>query len=218
MFDCKKLSIINTIDKTPILSNKNYLILKRYALDDDAFVRSSVARTLVHFVNEQTKTILLELTKDKEALVRVEAIDSLSVYHYHDVERVLKKIIIEEQDDLARSYAILSWSDVTNSLNNDCASKRFLYQWLEKEKCEDCILSCYYGLYLFGEESYLNQIFDFLKKDDYHLRCSAIHLLDSLLRSKNKIQIKNELNLLLEYETSVAVKEGAKQLLRQINE
>ena len=53
----------------------------------------------------------------KDVLVRVEAYDSLAVFSFDEVEKQLEKFMIVEKDVLARSYAILSWADVTLSLN-----------------------------------------------------------------------------------------------------
>lgn len=113
----EKINLLNEYRDIENLSEKHLKVLQEFSSDEDGLVRSMVAPLLVDFINETVKDILLKLAQDQDVLVRVEAYDSLAVFSFDEVEKQLEKFMIVEKDVLARSYAILSWADVTLSLN-----------------------------------------------------------------------------------------------------
>ena len=120
------------------------------------------------------------LANDKDALVRTEAYDSLSGSPSKNMQKVLKQAIVHEPNALARSYAILSWADVTQALGVHKKQKKFLKQ-LKKlpkiKKSEHCMLSFYYAKYVLGHKKSLKKLLAFLNSSDYQICCCAVNLL-----------------------------------------
>ena len=70
-----------------------------------------------------------------------------------------------------RSYAIDSWIYVQQHLcTNETEVIGYLNAILEKESNNNCILNCLYGKYSFGEKNVLNEILNYIKNTDYHIR------------------------------------------------
>lgn len=191
-------------------------VLKQFSKDKDENVRYDVAELIVRFVNEEAKDILLKLAIDKDVLVRIEAYDSLTIYIYKDVEKFLLKAIRKEKKNrLACYYAIKAWAEVTYNLNNHLSgqlkfvrhqkhSKRF-------QKSERCMLAWCFAEYLLNEEEDLSQLYLFLRSKDIYIRCSTVGLLRDLLSYSQKTEeIKQEIEVLLKREKSIAVKDAIK--------
>lgn len=212
----EKINLLSEYDDIAILSEEHFLILQKFSFDEDSTVRSLVASLLVDFVNEAAKNILIRLAQDDEVLVRTEAYDSLAVFPFNDVEIFLSSVMQTESDNLARSYAILSWADVTVALSRvsselilDIEDKRAL------EKSTDCSLSYCYVLYIFGNKEILEELLSYLKNSDYQIRCATIALLDEIIDERNAKRIKDSLAILLITEDTVAVKTRIKRFLEE---
>ena len=119
----KKIETLSKLDDISVLTNEHFSYLCERSSDEDSTVRSMVASLLVNFVNDTSKSILLRLAEDEDSLVRTEAYDSLSVFSCIEVEYFLEKKIISEKNNLARSYTILSWTDVFLSIHSDILNK-----------------------------------------------------------------------------------------------
>lgn len=122
-------------------------------MDSDWFIRSRVPVLLMDILNQESLAILITLANDKNPLVRTEAYDSLSVFPFQQAIDSLYIAIEKEQDDLARSYAILSWADciaLLNQIGNDKIN--FAENQKTNEKSKICILSWLYSLCKFGEK------------------------------------------------------------------
>ncbi|MCL2311363.1 MAG: HEAT repeat domain-containing protein [Firmicutes bacterium] len=213
----EKINLLSTYNDIDILSNEQFLILQKFSNDKDETVRSMSAPFLVHFINEDSKKVLFKLAKDGDSLVRTEAYDSLSVFPFKDVEKFLRNAIGNEKDELARRYSILSWIDVVIALSLvNVDNMIFLKNIKNKEQSDECVLSCYYGLYLFGELKYFKNILSFLNNDDYHLKCSVLNYLRELKNNKNKLEIEKAISPLLS-DSSIAVKDSAQRLLTELS-
>lgn len=203
----EKIDLLNSYDDLDELTDKHFAVLRSLSTDDDAYVRSLVASLLVDFDNKESRNLLLMLATDDDPLVRTEAYDSLSAFCFPEVEKKLIDVIAIEKDDMARSYAILSLVNVVLHLESDPNQYVKLLQKLElSEKSDACILGRCYGLYLFGDDSYLEKVLSFLEHGDYHLRCMTLNLLPEIITEKNESQILDSIALLAMREESVAVK------------
>ena len=161
---------------------------------------------------------MLNLALDKEALVRCEAYDSLSEFIFKDVEEFLKKSIIREKDELACSYAIMSWSEVIVNMYSEFSDYILFIDNVKEidmvKNNENCMLNCAYARYLFNGESELNEILKFIKSEDYHIRCATINTLYDVIDDNNKKEILRVLKKVLETEKVVAVKESLREFLK----
>lgn len=212
----EKINLLQEYDDLALLSDEQLKILKELSLDDDNTVRSMVAPLLVDFINEDSKSVLIRLAQDKDELVRTEAFDSLSVFPFQDVADFLEKAIISETNGLARSYAILSWADVLFLLNGVTDEKlEFAQHMKETEKSTDCTLSWCYALFIFGNESFLNELLGFLKNGDYQIRCTTLALLSDIINPSNKAQIKEAVAILLIVESTESVRDRAERFLKE---
>lgn len=216
----EKFHLLTKYEHASTLSKKDFKTIAAFSKDPDAFIRSICAKLLVNFVTPQAKRLLLNLANDKNASVRTEAYDSLSVFPSKKVQKTLKKAIFHEKNKLACSYAILSWADITQTLGVHKKQEKFLKE-LKKlpkiQKSEHCMLSCYYAKYLFGHKKAIHKILMFLQSADYQIRCSAIHILWELASSDNTSLIQHALEQLLPHETCASVSNNAKELLQFID-
>lgn len=213
----EKISLLNSYDDIVVLSNEHFLILQELSNDIDSIVRSLVAQLLVDFINETAKTILIRLAQDDDPLVRTEAYDSLAVFPFNDVEAFLKNALQKENDDLARSYAILSWADVVLLLQHGSTENiSFLLEQNNAEKYSNCNLSWCYAQYLFGDKTVLTKLLSFLKNENYQTRCATISMLNEIINEDNKELIRKTLTKLLMSEDTIAVKDRAKRLLSEL--
>ncbi len=120
----------------------------------------------------------------------------------------------------ARSYAIDSWIYVQQHLcTNETEVIGYLNAILEKESNNNCILNCLYGKYSFGEKNVLNEILNYIKNTDYHIRYSVLAIIQLILEDENyteecKRKIKITLTELLKREKANAVKEQAEEIMR----
>ena len=217
----KKLQLLISYEERAELKEKHLKKLLKFSKDKDSLVRSSAASILINFENKAAKEALLELAGDKKAMVRCEAYDSLSVFHRKDVEKFLKKAVEEEENELALSYAIMSWADVAAARGKNVEEKRsyatHLQRIMQIKKWNQCSMSCFYAEYVLGRKSAIEGIIYYLEGSDYRLRCGAINLLGLLAEDENRGFIKESLEKRLEHEETAAVRSAAEKLLKEIS-
>jgi len=219
MTDDKKINqIVNQIDSLEDVDNltdEHFEIVRKYVSHKDAFVRSRCAYmlgefTFAEFRTEESFKLLIHLCSDEDAFVRTEAYDSLSLRSDRRSETLLYKAIQNESDELADRYAILSWCDVVYCLHEKYDDDiKFLLKVIETGKCP---LECWYGLYRFGNRQALNKMLDFLKSEDYFIRCSVLNLLSDIAKTEDKDIIMSAVEELLKTEKTIAVKSDAEKL------
>ena len=162
----------------------------------------------------------MQLCHEENELVRTEAYDAIGCYCEKSVVKSLEKAVLSEKDGLARSYAIDSWIYVQQHLcTNETEVIGYLNAILEKESNNNCILNCLYGKYSFGEKNVLNEILNYIKNTDYHIRCSVLSIIELILEEESctkecKRKIKITLTELLKREKANAVKDQAEEIMR----
>lgn len=217
----EKLQLLIFYEEKEELKEKHLKRLIKFSKDKDPLVRSSAASLLINFENKAAKKALLGLAGDKKAMVRCEAYDSLSVFQRKDVEKFLKKAVEEEENELALSYAIMSWADVAAARGKNVEEKRsyatHLQRIMQIKKWNQCSMSCFYAEYVLGRKSAIEGIIYYLEGADYRLRCGAINLLGLLAEDENRELIKESLEKRLEYEETAAVMSAAEKLLKKLS-
>ena len=226
MTDEEKLTLIQKYEELPAEEFKEECFedLKKFAFDKDDTVKTFTASVLSRFVNtakqKEAIEILLQLCHEENELVRTEAYDAIGCYCEESVVKSLEKAVLSEKDGLARSYAIDSWIYVQQHLcTNETEVIGYLNAILEKESNNNCILNCLYGKYSFGEKNVLNEILNYIKNTDYHIRYSVLAIIQLILEDENyteecKRKIKITLTELLKREKANAVKEQAEEIMR----
>lgn len=200
----EKIELLNSYDELNEFTDKQKLLLRKLSYDSNSFVRGLVASLMVKFIDEFGFEILNRLSKDNNDYVRTEVFDSLSVFNDMNTVTLLQNAISTDTNNLAKSYAIMSLGDVVYSLGISNDFKEYVYKIKSCNKSKDCILSCLYCLYLFGE-NVIDEIFLLLNDKDYHIRLSAISILEEIVNNDNLDIITSKLNDRLKIEDCSSV-------------
>lgn len=180
----EKIELLNSYDELNEFTDKQKLLLRKLSYDSNSFVRGLVASLMVKSIDEFGFEILNRLSKDNNDYVRTEVFDSLSIFNDMNTVTLLQNAISTDTNNLAKSYAIMSFGDVVYSLEISNDFKEYVYKIKSCNKSKDCILSCLYCLYLFGE-NVIDEIFLLLNDNDYHIRLSAISILEEIVNNDN---------------------------------
>lgn len=218
MNEKERLYLLDMFNNMSSLKEKHFFVLKELSKDKDSYIRSEAAALLINFESNQSKNILLRLAKDNDSLVRTEAYDSLKVFPLEEVEEFLKNAICREKNQLARSYAIMSWAIIVRDLYEKVSEKHltFMRKQMELEKGEHCLLEWMYAEYIWGEEISIQNILAFLDSKDSNIRCCVVNTLKSILHEDNEEEIHNAMKALLRQEKSIPVIGLAEELLCDI--
>lgn len=200
----EKIELLNNYDELNEFTDKQKLLLRKLSYDSNSFVRGLVASLMVKSIDEFGFEILNRLSKDNNDYVRTEVFDSLSVFNDMNTVTLLQNAISTDTNNLAKSYAIMSLGDVVYSLGISNDFKEYVYKIKSCNKSKDCILSCLYCLYLFGE-NVIDEIFLLLNDKDYHIRLSAISILEEIVNNDNLDIITSKLNDRLKIEDCSSV-------------
>lgn len=196
--------MLNNYDELSEFTDKQKLLLRKLSYDSNSFVRGLVASLMVKSIDEFGFEILNRLSKDNNDYVRTEVFDLLSVFNDMNTVTLLQNAISTDTNNLAKSYAIMSLGDVVYSLGISNDFKEYAYKIKSCNKSKDCILSCLYCLYLFGE-NVIDEIFLLLNDNDYHIRLSAISILEEIVNNDNLDIITSKLNDRLKIEDCSSV-------------
>ena len=176
-----------------------------------------VAAHLGNFSGTASKNLLLCMATDIDAWVRAEALDSLSAFPCEEVLEFLKERCNSETDIMARSYAILAWSDIAMQLRIEPNVSMVFAK--EKYICEqepECKLSWCYSLYRFGCDEYLERLLSFLQDVNYQIQCKAMSLLEDVRTPHNNALIAKHIESLLASSSCEAVVSRADLLLKEL--
>lgn len=200
----EKIELLNNYDELSEFTDKQKLLLRKLSYDSNSYVKGLVASLMVKSIDEFGFEILNRLSKDNNDYVRTEVFDSLSVFNDMNTVTLLQNAISTDTNNLAKSYAIMSLGDVVYSLGISNDFKEYVYKIKSCNKSKDCILSCLYCLYLFGE-NVIDEIFLLLNDNDYHIRLSAISILEEIVNNDNLDIITSKLNDRLKIEDCSSV-------------
>ena len=224
VIDIPSRKVLAKYEPEETIYSATFLTKNKFAFDKDDTVKTFTASVLSRFVNtakqKEAIEILLQLCHEENELVRTEAYDAIGCYCEKSVVKSLEKAVLSEKDGLARSYAIDSWIYVQQHLcTNETEVIGYLNAILEKERDDNCILNCLYGKYSFGERAVLDEILNYIKNTDYHIRCSVLSIIELILEEESctkecKRKIKITLTELLKREKANAVKEQAEEIMR----
>lgn len=199
-----KIELLISYEKINEFTYEQKSLLKKLSYDTNSFVKGLVASLMVKSIDEFGFEILNRLSKDNNDYVRTEVFDSLSVFNDMNTVTLLQNAISTDTNNLAKSYAIMSLCDVVYSLGISNDFKEYVYKVKSCNKSKDCILSCLYCLYLFGE-NVIDEIFLLLNDNDYHIRLSAISILEEIVNNDNLDIITSKLNDRLKIEDCSSV-------------
>lgn len=199
-----KIELLISYEKINEFTHEQKSLLKKLSYDTNSFVKGLVASLMVNSIDEFGFEILNRLSKDNNDYVRTEVFDSLSVFNDMNTVTLLQNAISTDTNNLAKSYAIMSLGDVVYCLGISNDFKEYVYKIKSCNKSKDCILSCLYCLYLFGE-NVIDEIFLLLNDNDYHIRLSAISILEEIVNKDNLDIITSKLNDRLKIEDCSSV-------------
>lgn len=199
-----KIELLISYEKINEFTHEQKSLLKKLSYDTNSFVKGLVASLMVNSIDEFGFEILNRLSKDKNDYVRTEVFDSLSVFNDIKAVSLLQNAISTETNNLAKSYAIMSFGDVVYSLGISNDFKEYVYKIKSCNKSKDCTLSRLYCLYLFGE-NVIDDICLFLNDNDFHIRLSAVSILEEIVNNDNLDIIISKLNDRLKIEDCSSV-------------
>ena len=199
-----KIELLLSYEEFNEFTHEQKSLLKKLSYDSNSFVKGLVASLMVKSIDEFGFEILNRLSKDNNDYVRTEVFDSLSVFNDMNTVTLLQNAISTDTNNLAKSYAMMSLGDVVYSLGISNDFKEYVYKIKSCNKSKDCILSCLYCLYLFGE-NVIDEIFLLLNDNDYHIRLSAISILEEIVNNDNLDIITSKLNDILKIEDCSSV-------------
>lgn len=199
-----KIELLISYEEFNKFTHEQKSLLKKLSYDSNSFVKGLVASLMVKSIDEFGFEILSRLSKDKNDYVRTEVYDSLSVFSDANTVQLLQNAIRTETNNLAKSYAIMSFGDVVYNLGISDYYKQYVDKIKSCNKSNDCILSCLYCLYQFGE-NVIEDILSFLDDNDYHIRLSAISVLEEIVNNDNLDIIISKLNDRLRIENCSSV-------------
>lgn len=188
-----KIELLLSYEEFNEFTHEQKSLLKKLSYDSNSFVRGLVASLMVKSIDEFGFEILNRLSKDNNDYVRTEVFDSLSVFNDMNTVTLLQNAISTDTNNLAKSYAIMSLGDVVYSLGISNDFKEYVYKIKSCNKSKDCTLSRLYCLYLFGE-NVIDDICLFLNDNDYHIRLSAVSILEEIVNKDNFDIITSKLN------------------------
>ena len=171
--------LISLEEKT--ISPEDVSLIYECLTDEDALLRSEAVSLLSRPELkdiEKDIQILLSMCEDADALVRTEVYDVLSAFIDKRIPERLRQAILHEPDEIARSYAIMSWADSVRDFVSDFSEPiAFIQKYQKTETSESCLLSYAYARYLFHDAGSLEKMLSFLNSEDYRIRCSVVNSL-----------------------------------------
>lgn len=202
--DITLLSELSKVEASDILSK-----------DEEISIKCELASWLVRFESDFCRNILLNLTNDNAALVRVEACDSLCVYRDREVFNRLLELSTTDEF-LVRGYAVMSMADVAANGKFDFKEViQLLNNNVSKEKSIYVKLCYYYAFCIMGERQYYDIILQHLSHRFYYIRLFSI---SSLLELMSEDDYDKTLKCFLQCENSEKVKEVKQTLSRAIDQ
>lgn len=178
-------------------------------------IRIWLAKALVYGKNcEYAVEMLHELSQDKDASVRVEAIDSLSNFVCRTSFEVFCNTI-NDQNTLVRAYSAFGVALVGMHVSRPEALS-ILHRIAETERNRRVLVDIYEGLYILGDVEKLNKLLELFYSSDYHIQCAVLHALIEILSCENLGEIRKFIDSLDPSIHELAVNDTIQQLKTSI--
>ena len=145
--------------------------------------------------------------------MKLEAYDSLSAFSDKETAALLSEKIRSESDDLALSYAVISFAQICRDIDMINIGTEFLTSVSDKLTSERCTLCMYYAMYILGERDYLSKIYSILHSKDYRIVCMAVSLLSDIINGSNSKEIISEVSKI--DNDTIAVQSSIKSFLEE---
>lgn len=220
----KQLDYLKSLEKKSELTSDDITLLSKLSKveasdilskDEEISIKCELASQLVRFESDFCRNILLNLTNDNVALVRVEACDSLCVYRDREVFNRLFELSTEDEF-LVRGYAVMSMADVAANGKFDFKEViQLLKNNVSKEKSIYVKMCYYYAFCVMGEHKYYDIILQHLSHKFYYIRLFSISLLLELIREDD---YDKTLQCFIQCKKSEKVKDVQQTLSRAIDQ
>ncbi|MDR1101578.1 MAG: HEAT repeat domain-containing protein [Clostridiales bacterium] len=194
------------LEKQKELSLEDVALLGEMANADSGEVRSITAGILARSESALARATLVKLSHDGDALVRVNACDSLSNFTDDEIVGLLKQKVAKDTNALVRSYALIALSDILPRMDDEKEVQlRFFEGMLKKARNVRDKITCYKALYRLGKTEFLNKILEEVSGVRYQNRCFAINTLLEIANSENQVLMLKCLKEQRKKEKTVAV-------------
>lgn len=201
------------------LNTRDLQTLAKLLPDCDGALRQSIAEQLINAEPDEAWPLLRTLAEDENWVVRAEACQSLSVNHGDGARELLEKICRNEEDETVRAYAIQSLGAVLKAgkeTRRGVALLRELKQSQPGARVQMAVLEALYGVE--PQQGYLEELAEYLRWDDYTIRCTALNHLSEMAAEENRTLIQEHLSRLKQVENTRAVRSTVERLERKLEE
>lgn len=199
----EKLLFIEKLEKETNFSVlKQISSINKLSKDENTEVRIELARQLVLFDNDEIEDILYHMLYDKNRMVRLEAVDSLSIgCQMKTIEKV--RTMLSKEGYLIRGYAAATLFDLI--INHYGFNKKALEKYYEytqetftQEENIWVKIQYYINDYLLGDESGLDWLEKTYKEvvdsQNFSLIWTLLNSFQEIMTYRNKERIHNILN------------------------
>lgn len=200
----KKARFIDSLEKMDNQSIREIIdIIDLLASDKNIDVRRILAKQMVIFDCDEVEDILYGMLDDKNRMVRLEAVDSLSVGRHEESIKKVAAMLVKE-GCMIRMYAVTTlFNLITNAYGmNERAFEKYnliVKSSFQAEKNQRVLLAYYQNEYYMQPKKgilLLKEIYtDILDNEKYDLVWTILHIL-SEIRSRNN---NSEIQQILEY-------------------
>lgn len=205
MYTQQRRKYISKLQKKDRLSEKDCIVLCRYAHDVNTELRTDVAELLCDHYSSKVEKTLIRMTYDPAFIVKINAIDSLCI---GKSEKALKRLYVlsKSHNELIRAYAVMSSADIITNRAIKEESRKFL-AWLQgfiKQEKSNCVkIMLLEILYKNGDKRSLNQMIDIITREVNESESKnvwlIINVLDEILDKENYDEIIEVLKVLLKH-------------------
>lgn len=213
MKDTMIYNILDSISQKSCIDEKDIKTLIGLLKTNNSEIKSYIAELLVMASGEDAEIALINLCKDEDELVRVNACDSLSVFSTSASYEQLLKSALNDPSILVRTYAVLSLADISGTPLIDIGKLKKTLIKLSKEKYLSLSSACFRGLYILGDKIYLENLLALFKLGNYQEKCMIVNMLSDILDDDNRSFIISRLLEFRNGETSNAVISNINNLL-----
>lgn len=213
MKDTMIYNILDSISQKSCIDEKDIKTLIGLLKTNNSEIKSYIAELLVMASGEDAEIALINLCKDEDELVRVNACDSLSVFSTSASYEQLLKSALNDPSILVRTYAVLSLADISGTPLIDIGKLKKTLIKLSKEKYLSLSSACFRGLYILGDKIYLENLLALFKLGNYREKCMIVNMLSDILDDDNRSFIISRLLEFRNGETSNAVISNINNLL-----